>query len=456
MKLRAVFAVIVCKLLRAAVRLLGRGGTAKPGSIALKICPDLLSVLAKDVNTIVITGTNGKTTCSRMVEQVLREAGCDYLANRSGANLISGITTEFAMNSSVSCACRKKWAVIECDEAAARRVLPQLKPKAVVVTNLFHDQLDRFGEVRQTLENIRAGLQAVPETAVCLNADCPMTASLADSLPNKTLFFGFGKAACTQGREAQRSDITRCPGCGKDYVYSHVSYGHLGHYICSGCGKGRPEAQVELAEIKAMDSEGSDVLFSVSGREIPGRVALPAVYNIYNAAAAVCGALALGIDADIAIAAMGSFSCGFGRMEKLALGEKGATMMLVKNTAGCQQVVEFLAAIEDEFELVISVNDNWGDGRDVSWLWDVDFEKLADKAICGITVSGIRAEDVLLRLKYAGIGQERIRLEKNCDKIVESLKNADRPIYIIPSYSAMLEVRSCIVKHCGGSEFWEG
>ena len=190
MNFRAVLAMLVCKALRLVSRILHRGGTAMPGRIALKIYPELLSLLAKDVRTVAVTGTNGKTTSSRMIEQAFLEQGKSYFANRSGANLISGITTEFVINSSLSGKCRKEYAVIECDEAAARKVFYQLRPQVIVVTNLFRDQLDRYGEVTHTLENIREGIKGAPEATLCLNADCSLTASLANDLPNRAVFFG--------------------------------------------------------------------------------------------------------------------------------------------------------------------------------------------------------------------------------------------------------------------------
>ena len=172
MNFKAILAILLCKLLRALSRLLHRGGTAMPGRWALKLCPDLLARLSKDVKTVVITGTNGKTTSARIVEQAFAEAGRSYFANRSGANLLSGITTEFVMNATLGGRMKKEWAIIECDEAASVKVFPQLKPRIVVVTNLFRDQLDRYGEVTHTLGNIRTALQSVPEAALCLNADC--------------------------------------------------------------------------------------------------------------------------------------------------------------------------------------------------------------------------------------------------------------------------------------------
>ena len=179
MSFRAFIAICLCKLLRFFSRLLHRGGTAMPGRWALWVCPNLLSILARDVKTVAITGTNGKTTTARMIEQAFQEQGKSYFANRSGANLLSGITTEFVMNATLGGKCLKEYAVIECDEAAAVKVFPQLRPRVVLVTNLFRDQLDRYGEVTHTLENIRTALSSLPAPiTLCLNADCSLTASL--------------------------------------------------------------------------------------------------------------------------------------------------------------------------------------------------------------------------------------------------------------------------------------
>ena len=179
-----------------------------PGRIAMKLCPDLLSYLARDVSTVAVTGTNGKTTCSRMIEEAFSEAGLDYLSNRSGANLMSGITTEFVMNCTMSGKVKKSCAVIECDEAAAAKVFAQLKPRVIVVTNLFRDQLDRYGEITHTLSNIRQGIQSVPEALLCLNADCSLTASLADDLPNPVHWYGVNASMPIWVVSAARSAAT--------------------------------------------------------------------------------------------------------------------------------------------------------------------------------------------------------------------------------------------------------
>ena len=210
MRIRIILSLILCRTLRLLSRLLHRGGTAMPGRIALRIYPNLLAVLSKSVKVVAVTGTNGKTTSSRIIEEAFSEQKLSYFANRSGANLLSGITTEFVMNSTLLGKAKKEYAIIECDEAAAVRVFPQLRPKVIVITNLFRDQLDRYGEVTHTLSNIRTAVSTVPEATLCLNADCSLTASLANDLPNSVVYFGIEKDAVPSAEKPLISDATHC------------------------------------------------------------------------------------------------------------------------------------------------------------------------------------------------------------------------------------------------------
>lgn len=457
MNLKAVFAIILCKLLRLISRLLHRGGTAMPGRIALKICPNLLAIVSSGVKTVVITGTNGKTTSSRMVEQAFLEQGKSYFANRSGANLISGITTEFVMNSTLGGKCRKEYAVIECDEAAARRVFPQLKPQVVVVTNLFRDQLDRYGEVTHTLENIRAAMEAVPEAKLCLNADCSLTASLAGDLPNPVVYFGIEKGATPSRPKPEISDATHCIRCKAEYDYDYISYGHLGGFRCPRCGYCRPRADYAVTDILLQGADSSSVIIDIRGEKHMVTVNLPAMYNIYNAIGAVAAVTEMGLGAQAAISALADFKCGFGRMEQFELGRAGTKMMLVKNPAGCNQVIEFLENIKEKFVLVVCLNDRGADGTDISWIWDADFEGLGrlsgylDKVI----VSGDRASDMAVRIKYSGIDPEYICIERSYERLVEWIEGQNLPVFIMPTYTAMLELREIVIAHCGGEEFWK-
>ena len=464
MSLRTIAAVALCKSLHLAARVLRRGGTAMPGRWALKLCPDLAGTLARGVEILVITGTNGKTTSARIAEQAFANAGLDYLANRSGANLLSGITTEFCRHASLTGRCKKKYAVIECDEAAARRALGYLQPKAVLVTNLFRDQLDRYGEVTHTLENIREGLtKAAPGAVLCLNADCSLTSSLALDLPNRVVYYGLDAAAADPtAKPAALSDATHCIRCKTEYQYDYVTYGHLGGFRCPNCGYTRPGADVAITAIDAMEADSSAIKLSVGGETRAVRVNLPAMYNIYNAAGAVAAVMEMGLSADQAVAAVESFHCGFGRMEKFDLGAQGTRVMLVKNPAGCDQVLRFLSALSGEIELAALLNDNDADGTDVSWIWDAEFEVLSSaSAALGdrlrrVYVSGTRAWDLFLRLKYAGVDPARIVVERDYAALTEQLAAAEVPVFVMPTYTALLEFRPHLLRRCGGADFWEG
>lgn len=456
MKLRAILAIIVCKALRLVSRMLHRGGTAMPGRYALKICPQLLSILAKNVRTVAITGTNGKTTCARMIEEAFAGEGKRFFSNRSGANLIDGITTEFVINSSLTGRNRCDYAIIECDEAASVKVFSQMQPELIVVTNLFRDQLDRFGTLSNTRESIKKAILSAPAATLCLNADCSLTSSLAEELPNTSIFFGIDKGAVPNREKADISDGGLCIRCGHEYEFEYINFGDLGGFRCPHCGHGRPKADFAVTDIAEQSTQGSTLVMDMQGEKRMVTVNLPAMYNIYNAAAAAAAVTTMGLGADAAVSALAGFKCGFGRMEQFDLGA-GVRMMLVKNPTGCNLVMEFLQNIKEKFSLVISLNDRTGDGKDISWIWDTDFEQLC--ALGGrlrrVIVSGDRAEEMLLRLKYAGLDEEAIELERDCDKLVTWMEKETEPVFIMPTYSAMLDMRGAIVAHCGGSEFWE-
>ena len=455
MKIRAFFAILLCKLLRFASRVLHRGGTAMPGRAALKLCPGLLGMLARQVKTVAITGTNGKTTSARMIEEAFAGQGLAYLTNRSGANMIDGITTEFVMNSTLFGRVRKEYAVIECDEAAAVTVFPQLRPRVVVVTNLFRDQLDRYGEVTHTLENIREALRSVPEATLCLNADCSLTASLAGDLPNEVRWFGIEAGAAPSRPKPELSDATHCIRCKTEYEYDYVSYGHLGGFRCPKCGYRRHRADYAVIDVVEQRPDGSELLMDVRGEQMLVSVNLPAMYNVYNAAGALAAAAEMGVNAREAADALARFRCGFGRMERFDLAG-GTRMMLVKNPAGCNQVIEYLQTMKEKFVLVICLNDRAADGRDISWIWDADFEGL--NALAGrldeVIVSGDRAEDMRVRIKYAGIDDKCIRLERDYETLLRSLEKETRAVCMMPTYTAMLELRQTVIRHCGGEDFW--
>lgn len=455
MMIRVMLSILACKLCRRALRLLGRGGTDFPGRVALKLCPNVLGLLAKNVTTVLVTGTNGKTTTSRMIEQVLADAGISYFANKSGANLLSGVTAEFAAHSTLTGKCKYDYALIEADEAAFKAISRFVDARVVAVTNVFRDQLDRYGEVSHTLDNIRIGISHSKHAVLCLNADDSLSGSLGEGVDNQVLYYGVD-TPIYKTRVAELSDAPYCLHCKHAYVYDYVTYGHLGGYRCPNCGYRRPTPQVSVAKVLVSDAQCSKVEFALDGKTVPATINLPGGYNIYNAATAMAVAQALELDPKQAAQSLGAFSCGFGRMERFDIRGASLRMILIKNPAGCNQVLNFLTDTAEPFVFVACLNDRAQDGKDVSWIWDVDFERLvAMEQLEKIVVSGVRADDMAMRFKYAGMPTDKIEVIRDYSQLVKSLIQEDKPVYIMPTYTAMLGLRGVISKEYGFKAFWE-
>ena len=453
------------KLSRHIMRLLGKGASTLPGKIGLSFCPDLLAHLAKDVRCIVITGTNGKTTTSRMIEQTLIDSNASYFCNKSGANMMNGITTEFIMNSSLGGKAKKDFALIECDEAAFKYVSKQVDAECVVATNVFRDQLDRYGEITHTLNNIKIGLQNSVNATVCLNADCSLTASLKDEIDNPIVMYGVNLPIYKEHIK-ESSDAPYCIHCKHEYEYEYITFGHLGKYYCPNCGYSRPDPDIAVTDIYVSDADHSEIGITFetgvmdkteAGSKYHASVNLPGGYNIYNAVSAVTAASVMGFDAKTSIDALSTFECGFGRMEKFMLDDTETRMILIKNPAGCNQVLNFLSNINEKTLFVVCLNDNYADGTDISWIWDVDFESLQriEDNLTGVLVSGIRADEMAMRFKYAGIPEEKIKVIKDYEKLIDEFTSQDAPVYIMPTYTAMMDLRAIVSKRFGYKNFWE-
>jgi UDP-N-acetylmuramyl tripeptide synthase len=457
MNIKTSIAIFLCKFSRFAIRKLGRGGTDMPGRIALKVCPDLLGRLAKGVTTVIVTGTNGKTTTSRMIEQAMTDSGISFFANRSGANLLSGVTAEFAVHSgTLSGKCKYPYALIEADEAAFKAISTFVDAKTVVVTNVFRDQLDRYGEVTHTLDNIRIGISHSPNAVLCLNADDSLSASLGTEFENPKLYYGVN-VPIYRNRVDEVSDAPYCIRCKHEYVYDYVTYGHLGGYHCPHCGYGRPVPEVAVSQVNISDAEHSEIVLEADGQSYPTLVNLPGGYNIYNAAACMACGKAMKLDPQTVSESLGRFQCGFGRMEKFDIHGTPVRMILIKNPAGCNQVLNFLTNTQTPAVFVACLNDRAQDGKDVSWIWDVDFERLLDMGdnLKDIYVSGVRADDMALRFRYAGIPMEKIHVEKDYEKLMEAVTSQPDPVYVMPTYTAMLNLRDKISRLYGFKEYWE-
>ena len=451
--MRLFLAILLCKLSRAALRILGRGGTALPGSLALKLCPDIVARLSRGVLTVMVTGTNGKTTTCRMIEQMLLDAKIDCMANRSGSNLERGIAADLCANASLTGRPKKRTAVIECDEAAFKRVCGEINPEVVVVTNIFRDQLDRYGEVTHTLESIRIGLESVQRATVCLDADDSLVASLAPDAPDRVRFFGID-AALGQGSEI--SDAPRCIVCGAEYEYDFHTFAHLGGFKCPKCGYSRTEPDVAVAGVDTLGPDGSVFEIRVDGEYYTAALSLPAAYNLYNAAAAVAAATALGVGAEGALKSLSHIESGFGRMERFELGKAKVTMVLVKNPAGCDRAIDYLAG-QDFGTAVFCLNDGQADGTDVSWIWDAGFERIfaGGKAPERLIVSGTRAEDMRLRLKYAGADEGSVTIIRDVVELTDAIAQCEGTVCVMPTYTAMLPLRAELAERVGRKEFWK-
>ena len=457
--IQTIIAVAACKAARSLMRLRGSGGTALPGKVAMAVAKNILEVTSAGMEIIVVTGTNGKTTTSRMLEHAITESGRECLANKSGANLLSGVTAELTCNATWTGKPKTHYAVIECDEGALKQVVPLIHPKVIVVTNLFRDQLDRYGEITHTRDEIKKGIDQVPETTICLNADDSLVSSLTFGIPNKVVYYGSDMPIGDQ-KDDGISDAKYCIRCGHEYQYHYHTYAHLGSFYCPECGYERQSAEVAVTKVNEIAATGSSVVMRIGAEERAVRVGLPAVYNLYNAVAAVCGYREMGFATEEIITALADVHSSFGRMETFDLDGVRVQMILVKNPTGCNQALEYLSSMKEDFTAVFCLNDRTADGHDISWIWDADFELVADRErdpyAKKLIVSGDRAEDMQLRLKYAGAQTGEIELVRDNDALLDLMRKSERPVFILPNYTSMLALRKVLSDATGGKDFWKG
>lgn len=439
------------------LHLMGRGGTDFPGKVARVFDPEALKHVSKGVKCIIVAGTNGKTTTARMIEQALSDLGVSYFSNKAGANLITGITAEFINNCDMSGHCTKEYALIECDEAAFKEVSKQLDARVILVTNLFRDQLDRYGEVTHTLRLIEEGIKNSPNATLCLNADDSLVASIAGDFPNLPVVFYGVNTPIYKTRVDEVSDAPFCIRCKHKYVYDYVTYAHLGSYHCPNCGYERPTPDIAVTKVLSTDANQSKIEMSDGEKTYDATVNLPGGYNIYNACGTMAVGKALGWSMDAFAKSLSEFAPGFGRMEKFMLNGTSVQMILAKNPAGCNQVINFVGNISGNFAFVICLNDRAADGTDISWIWDVGYERMADfmDRVSCLYLSGSRAEDLAVRMKYADIPSDKIKIIKNFEDLVTDFTNQDDPVYIMPTFTAMMDLREQITKMFPVKEFWE-
>jgi UDP-N-acetylmuramyl tripeptide synthase len=441
-------------------RRFGRGGgTVIAGHVVPRIAPNALLAITRrlQAGTILVSGTNGKTTSARLLSHILRAGGLRPLHNRAGANLMTGLVSAVVEQTSLAGRPLADVGLFEVDEATLPAAVQQLRPRVVLLTNVFRDQLDRYGEVHFIYDRWREGLAALPsDSSLVLNADDPLVAALGEQRP-QAAYFGLGDPSLAVDRPAHASDARLCMRCGARYAVSVTFYGHLGYYCCPSCGLRRPEPEVVATAARFHGDAGTDLEIDTPAGRIAARLHLPGLYNVYNALAAAAVAVRLGISPRAISDALGTFTAAFGRLERVEVEGRHLSLALVKNPVGFTEVLRTIVPAGPSLDLAILINDHFADGTDVSWLWDVDFEQLAGRvnyAVC----SGTRAEDLAVRLKYAGVEPRRILIESSPGRALEQAlgrSEAGDTIHVLPTYTAMLEVRDVLRKTGYVRHFYE-
>jgi len=393
------------------------GGTSIAGLVAQRLYPDIVGHLSKQLahGSILVTGTNGKTTTSGFIAAILSDAGLRVWRNREGSNLMRGVAGALVIRARPNGNLRRAGqavSIFEVDEAVMPQAVRTIPPRVAVFTNLFRDQLDRYGEVDSVSARWRQAVSLLPgNTALILNADDPATAQLGEFFPGKVMYYGIDDPSldlAAQGLPAERHqaiDTRTCPHCGGEYIYSLRYYSHLGHYRCSKCQRTRPEADVRAVKVI---TDGIDRLrMQVETATQQGEIVIPLAgfYNIYNALAAIAASQALGIAWDPIVSGIEQFKPAFGRGERVQIEGRTLRLLLAKNPTGFNEVLRTLFNNGTFRHLLLVLNDNVADGRDISWIWDVDFERIV-RHTATLTVAGTRALDLALRLKYTGIEQQ--------------------------------------------------
>jgi UDP-N-acetylmuramyl tripeptide synthase len=456
-----IVAVAAGKATRAGLQLLGRGATALPGLVTLRLDPDAIGRLSAtlDHGAVCVSGTNGKTTTTRMLSDIVRMAGWGPVHNRAGSNLERGIAAALLADSTWGGELRGDIGVFEIDEASVPVVLARLTPRILVVTNLFRDQLDRYFEIDALARRIGEAIAGLPETTtLVLNADDPIVAYLAERHHGPVLTFGVDDPS-VGGTVAQAiSDATRCPRCRSPLRYGRVILAHVGDWRCDHCGLTRPKPDVSAASVRLGPNDtrlrlGGPVASAMDDVVVP----LPGLYNAYNALAAIAASRALDIALSTATRALAGFKPAFGRLEIIEAEGRRLRLMLVKNPAGFNAAIGALLETDRHPRILGALNDRDADSRDVSWIWDADFEALAPR-VTHATVTGLRGRDLALRFKYAGVPRDRVTVVEGWVPAIRAAIEATpigEELVVIATYTAMLSLRDALSRLGFVGQFWE-
>jgi UDP-N-acetylmuramyl tripeptide synthase len=433
----------LARLARATSRRVGRtGGTTAPGRVLLRLSPRALARMSSrlEAGSVLVSATNGKTTTAAMIAAALEREGRRIVHNRAGSNMSWGVATALLD------AGREpgQLGLFEVDEAWLPAVARDVQPRMLLLANLFRDQLDRYGEL-ELLADRWAELVAELDgrARFVLNADDPLVADLGRERSGVTYFGVEDDSQALPGMQ-HAADSKHCRNCGHAYDYEAVYLGHMGRYRCPNCGRERPAPAIAATRVELEGMEGSRVSLRTPQGELSVRLPLPGLYNVYNAVAAAATALELGVPLETVGEALEGFGGAFGRVETIPIDGRRLSILLIKNPAGANEVLRTLTLENGRLDLWMALNDRIADGRDVSWVWDADFEVLAGR-VRRVTCSGTRAEEMALRLKYAGIDAS-LSVERDLGRSLDSaVANAEgERVYALPTYTALLELRDLL------------
>jgi len=425
------------------------GGTTLPGKLLWKVDPTAIDALAArlPLGSVAVSATNGKTTSTAMVAEILRPH-VRVAHNDSGANLVSGVA------SALLDARGAELGLFEVDEGALPEITRRLRPKALLLGNLFRDQLDRYGELELVAARWRDAVAALPHAQLVVNGDDPQVGSLAR--PGGRVF-GLDDPRVARPALQHAADSKYCLRCGTPYDYAAAYVGHLGDYRCPKCGHSRPALDVTARDIELRGLDGASFDLVASEGETRIELPLPGLYNVYNALGAAALALTLGMSLDDVRDGLARFSAAFGRFERIAIDDRRALMLLIKNPAGANEAIRTLVEGAAPRVAVIALNDAIADGRDVSWIWDVDFEPLLS-GLDRLVATGSRAAELALRFAYGGFDRDRIEVVTSLDGALDrglALTPAGGELTLLPTYTAMLALRRTLASRGHVSNYWE-
>jgi lipid II isoglutaminyl synthase (glutamine-hydrolysing) len=449
--------LLAAKTLGAVVRASGRGGgTSLPGKVLTRLDPHAIAALARRLGrgSLVISATNGKTTTAAMIAAILERGGTRLVHNRAGANMAGGVAAALLAAARRGGGMDGDLGLFEIDEFWLEAVVDELDPHTIVLGNLFRDQLDRYGEL-ETIADRWAGMLAAraSRAQLVLNADDPLVADLGRDL-TRVRYFGVGDDRLALPELQHASDSKHCRRCGHAYAYEAVYLAHLGHYRCPRCGRRRPEPDVVAEDVALHGVRDATFTLRAGGARAEVNLPLPGLYNVYNALAAAAACLELGVPLGDLVAGLEATSAAFGRAETVQVFDRPLSILLVKNPAGANEVLRTLTLEPGELDLFAALNDNPADGRDVSWVWDADFELLVGhvrRAVC----SGTRAAELALRLKYAGVPEARIEVVPELEAALDrALRSGSGPLYALPTYTALLELRELLARRGHVGHYW--